>query len=393
MPEDKLDVVPADDQLWSQYCDLAIRSYGHPIPDLALLRPHADARVALRGGRVVAGGLGLLVPQHFGGRLVPAACMAGGCVAPEERGRHLTTHMLTERIRPLQDQGAVLATVWTTSTGYGHRLGWAAPAQTFTWTVPTEELRRSFHATGYEIIHGAHPPSTQLQQNLAGRWNGPWRRPAWWEGWQQDKHPHYATYRFQLPGQNPSGQLSVAFGHDQTGGRQVVVHDFWASTGDTAAAMLAFLGRYNSRIPTVFFQRTGLPPTPVLLERLHRIGSATARHWHPWMIRILDLGAAIRQRGWPEHLDAAIAIEITDDTTSSEPSRYTLRIQNGQADLEPSSAPSRCTLTHRQIAVWYSGGYRTATAAALAGLDGDPCAIADLVQATCDREPWLPEHF
>ncbi|TDD59356.1 hypothetical protein E1293_46485 [Actinomadura darangshiensis] len=60
---------------------------------------------------------------------------------------------------------------------------------------------------------------------------------------------------------------------------------------------------------------------------------------------------------------------------------------------EPSSAPGRCTLTRRQLAVWYAGGYRTATAAALAGMEGALAAIADLVQATSDREPWLPEHF
>jgi predicted acetyltransferase len=166
-----------------------------------------------------------------------------------------------------------------------------------------------------------------------------------------------------------------------------VVHDFWAATSGAAAAMLAFLGRYNSRIPTVTFQRTGLPPTPVLLEQLHRIGLATARHWHPWTLRVLDLRQAVRLRGWPENLNATIPIEVVDDTTGHAgptPEHYTLRIADGEADLEPSSVLGRCTLTRRQFAVWYAGGYRTATAAALAGLDGDPSTIADLIQATTD---------
>ncbi|WP_218005886.1 GNAT family N-acetyltransferase [Actinomadura hibisca] len=390
--DEEVEVVAADEALWNRYTDLATRSYGHPIPDLAHLQPYADTRVALRGGQVIAGGLGLLVPQYFGGRPVPAACMAAGCVAPEERGRHLTTRLLADRIRPLRDQGAVLATVWTTSSGYGHRLGWAAPAPAFTWTIPTEELRRSFPDTGYQISHGTSPQTPSLQQELAAGWNGPWQRPSWWQTWQADKHPQYATYRFHLPGHAPSGLLSVASGHDDTGQRQVVVHDFWARTGGDAAAMLAFLGRYNSRIPIVLFQRTGLPPTPVLLEQLHRIGSAAARHWHPWMIRILDLGEAIRRRGWPPSLNTAIPIEVAD-TPTAPPARYTLLIGDGQADLEPSSAPGRCTLTRRQFAAWYAGGYRTTTAAALAGVDGDQATIADLIRATSDREPWLPEHF
>ncbi|WP_395108333.1 enhanced intracellular survival protein Eis [Actinomadura sp. SCN-SB] len=395
MSEDQpLRVSAADEAQWDQYCALATRSYGHPIPDLTHLFPHADARVALRGDRVIAGGLGLLVPQFFGGRPVPSACMAAGCVAPEERGNHLTTRMLTARIRPLQEQGAVLATVWTTSTGYAHRLGWAAPTPVFTWTVPTDALKRSFDGTGYDIAvaQGADPQSERLQEELAARWNGPWQRPSWWAAWQADKHPQLTTYRFHQPGHDVSGMLSMAFAHDPAAGRQVVVHDFWASTSGPAAAMLAFLGRYNSRISTVAFQRTGLPAASVLLEQLHRIGSATARHWHPWMLRILDLRQAVQRRGWPEVLDTTIPMEVVNEAGTGA-DRFTLRITNGAGDLEPSSAAGRCRLTRRQFAVWYAGGYRTTTAAALAGVDGDPAAIADLIHATSDREPWLPEHF
>ncbi|GAA0544467.1 GNAT family N-acetyltransferase [Actinomadura livida] len=393
MPEDEtLRVVAADDSLWSRYCALAARSYGHLIPDLTRLFPHADARVAVRGDQVIAGGLGLLMPQFFGGRPVLSACMAAGCVAPEERGRHLTTRVLTERIRPLQEQGAVLATVWTTSTGYAHRLGWAAPTSVFSWAVPTNDLKRSFDETGYEIAHGSDVRSERLQKELAARWNGPWQRPPWWAGWQADKHSQFATYRFNLPGQDTSGVLSLAFAQDPAAGQQVVVHDFWASTSGAATAMLTFLGRFSSRIPTVSFQRTGLPAAGVLLEQLDRIGSASARHWHPWMLRILDLRQAVRSRGWPEGLDTTIPIEVVDDP-NAEPQRFTLRIANGVGDLEPSTLTGRCTLTRRHFAVWYAGGYQTATAAALAGVDGDPRTVADLVHATTEREPWLPEHF
>lgn len=390
--EGPVHVIAADEALWSRYRALATRSYGHPIPDLAHLYPHADARVGVRGEQVIAGGLGLLVPQFFGGRPVLSACMAAGCVAPEERGSHLTTRMLAERIHPLQERGAVLATVWTTSTGYAHRLGWAAPTAVFTWTVPTDALHHSFDGAGYQIAHGCDLQAEQLQHDLAAHWNGPWQRPSWWRDWQTDKHPELTTYRFRLPGEPTSGVLSLAFGHAPDAGPQVVIHDLWAATSGAAAAMLAFLGRFNSRFPSVLFQRTGLPAASVLLEGLDRIGSASARHWHPWMLRILDPRQAVRARGWPENLDTAIPLEVAH-SAGAEPERCTLRITAGAGDLEPSRRPGRCTLTSRQFAVWYAGGYRTATAAALAGVTGAPSAIADLVHATAEREPWLPEHF
>lgn len=50
-------------------------------------------------------------------------------------------------------------------------------------------------------------------------------------------------------------------------------------------------------------------------------------------------------------------------------------------------------MARRQFAVLVRGGYRTATAATLAGVRSDPQEVARLVLATADREPWLPEHF
>ncbi|MFJ2901140.1 GNAT family N-acetyltransferase [Streptomyces sp. NPDC087212] len=134
-------VLEADDALWQEYQDLTVRSYGHRVEDVARLREHGDARVAVRDGRVIGGGLALAVPHFFGGRPVPGACLAGGCIAPEARGSRLWSTLLEERLRPLKEQGAVLATAWTASTGYGHRMGWAAPSQVYSWTVPTDELR------------------------------------------------------------------------------------------------------------------------------------------------------------------------------------------------------------------------------------------------------------
>lgn len=393
MPEDtSVSVVEADDGLWNEYEALAHRSYGHPVADVSRLRKHADVRVAVRDGRVVAGGLGLLMPQFFGGRPVPGACMASGCVAPEERGSRLWARILDERIRPLQEQGAAVATAWTASTGYGHRMGWAAPAQVFSWTVPTDQLKDSFHEDGFDVTHGTSPQSLLMQREAATHWNGPWLRPDWWEDWQQDEHPDLAHYRFSLPGQEPAGLLSLAVERQPGQARQLVVHDFWAATARAATAMLAFLGRYNSRIPSALFQRTGLPPAPLLLHHLERVGSAAARAWHPWMLRVLDPARAVAMRGWRDDLDLALPLGlVTEDGERTR--RYTLRVAAGTGELAPSSGEAHLTLTRRQFAVWYAGGYRTAPAALLAGVRGDPQEVARLVRATADREPWLPEYF
>ncbi|MEU0060047.1 GNAT family N-acetyltransferase [Streptomyces sp. NPDC006334] len=388
---DSITVVPADADLLTEYDALATRAYGRPVDDVTQLAGHADVRVALQGGRVIAGGLGMLIPQHFGGRPVPSACLGAGCVAPEHRGDRLTVRMLNERIRPLAEQGAVLATVWTSSNGYARRMGWEAPVPVFSFSVATDALKRDFAPGDFEIEHGLTPDSEELQRNLAPLWNGTLRRPSWWTAHTQRRHD-LTFYRFSRPGRGAGGYLSLATRQHDRHGAHLDVHDFWASDEAVASAMLAFLGRHNSRIRSIGFQRTSLPPHPLLLHGLHRYGSATAEVWHPWMLRILDLPEAVRLRGWPADLDTTLPIGIEQENGDTD--RYLLQISHGAADLQPTTAECRVRLTHRQATVWYAGGYRSTAAARMAGVRAaDEQSLATLIRSTTEHELWLAEHF
>lgn len=381
-------IVEADDALWADYNALATRAYGHQVPDITHLASHADRRVALREGRVIAGGMGLLVPQYFGGRAVPAALLSCGSVAPEERGTQFTATMFEHRLRPLQEQGAVIATVWTASNRYGHRLGWQAPAPVYSWSLPTDELRHGFSDEGFEVSHGATAQTHRLQDELARQWNGTWQRPFWWQAWQQRRHPQAATYRFARQGRDLTGVLMVASEIDPAHGRVLSVHEFWARDHDTATAMLAFLSRQGARTTTLTFQRTALPPTPLLLHHLRRVNALQTRSWQPWMMRVLDPAAAVRARGWPE-VEAELPLEIIEDPTQ----RHTLYLSAGHGVLEPSTRPGLVRLTPSQFAAWFAGAYRSPAAATMAGVRADPVTLAKLVALTCGQEPWLADYF
>ncbi|MER0241351.1 GNAT family N-acetyltransferase [Streptomyces sp. HSW2009] len=256
----QLTFTSADDGLWEQYDQLATRAYGHPISDITHLREHADLHVAIRGHRVIAGGLGLLLDQFFGGNPVPSACLGDGCVAPEERGEHLATAMTAARLRPLAERGAVVSTISTSSTGYARHLGWEAPTQVLAWTVATDDLQRSFTDTDFEVQHGLTNETESLQRRLARHWNGPLHRPTWWNEWKHDKS-NLTSYRFARPGHPTAGLLSLTTQRHERHGMNLTVHDFWADSQPTAVAMLAFLGRHNTRARTTTFRRGGLPPS------------------------------------------------------------------------------------------------------------------------------------
>jgi predicted acetyltransferase len=387
----ELTFVPADDGRWQQYDELATRSYGHRVADITDLREHADLQVAIRDGRVVAGGLGFVVDQFFGGSPVPSACLAAGCVAPEERGHHLASRMTEERLRPLREQGAAISAHSTSSNGYARRFGWEAPVQVFAWTVATDDLRRSFAAEDFEIEHGLTEDAQALQRDLARQWNGPVLRPAWWSAWKETKSA-LTTYRFNRPGHPASGVLSLTTKRRERHGMSLVVHDFWAASQPTAAAMFGFLGRHNTRAETIEFRRGSLPPYPALLHNLHRF-RPVAESWHPWMLRILDVPEAIRLRGWPADLTTAVPIEIENEAGGSW-DRWMFHAQDGAAELAPTRMEGQVTLTRRQLAVWYAGGYRSATSARMAGVYAvSEEALAALIRTTTDLEPWLPDHF
>lgn len=105
----------------------------------------------------------------------------------------------------------------------------------------------------------------------------------------------------------------------------LTVHDFWTADHDTACAMLAFIGRHNARAETIDFRRGALPPFPDLLHTLHRF-RPTAQAWHPWMLRILDVEAALGLRGCPADLEFTTTVEITAPGATD---RYRLHIADG----------------------------------------------------------------
>lgn len=387
----ELTFAPADDGRWQQYDKLATRSYGHRVGDITDLREHADLQVAIRDGRVVAGGLGFVVNQFFGGSPVPSACLGAGCVAPEERGQRLGARMTAERLRSLRERGAVIAANSTSSNGYARRLGWEAPVHVFAWTVAADDLKRSFTGEDFEIEHGLTEDAQTLQRDLARQWNGPVLRPAWWSAWKEHKSA-LTTYRFNRPGHPTAGVLSLATKRRERHGMSLVVHDFWAASQPTAAAMLAFLGRHNTRAETIEFRRGALPPYPTLLHNLNRF-RPVAESWHPWMLRILDIPEAIRLRGWPADLTTAVPIEIENETGDSW-DRWMLQVKAGAGEIAPTHVEGQVTFTRRQLAVWYAGGYRSATSARMAGVHAvSEKALATLLRSTADLEPWLPDHF
>lgn len=97
-------------------------------------------------------------------------------------------------------------------------------------------------------------------------------------------------------------------------------------------------------------------------------------------------------RGWLADLNATVPIEIENENGAWD--RYVLQITAGSAEISPTHTEGKVTLTRRQLAVWYAGGYRTVASARMAGVRAaSEKALATLIRSTTELEPWLPDHF
>lgn len=261
----------------------------------------------------------------------------------------------------------------------------------FAWTVTTDDLRASFTVGDYEVDHGLTPAAQALQRELAAEWNGPVQRPDWWWSWKQTKSG-LTTYRFSKPSQPVAGLLCLAMTRREPRGMMLVVHDLWAADREAAAAIYGFLGGHHSRAEIVHFRRGALPPYPTLLHGLRRY-RLTAEAWHPWMLRILDIGQALRLRGWPADLRFTTTIGV-EGSVPHAGSGYQLRVTDGQAEVDVVDSEPIVVFSSGQLAVWYAGGYATAAAARLSGVRSTSVeALATLLRATGHLEPWLPDLF
>ena len=159
---------------------------------------------------------------------------------------------------------------------------------------------------------------------------------------------------------------------------EMLVRDWGARTPAAARAILSFLGDHWSTVETVTLG-TG-PMDPVLGVLGERI--AQSRVLDQWMIRLVDVGAAMTQRGYSCG-DGRVVFEVEDDLVAGNRGRWALVVRDGAGAWERCDGGDvagadvvRCGA--RGLAQVYSG-YRPAAAVRLAGLiDGSDAAMAAL---------------
>ena len=359
----------------------------------------------IRNGSTVVGGCALLpLGQYFGGRSVPMIGVAAVAVAPEHRGRNTATTLMRSAVQEMHERGIALSALYPATLPLYRSVGYEQAGVRFEIRIPAKTLSAKFADDGMEIraITPADEPAIRkVYHARAAKAAGNLDRSDF--NWHRVKAPR---------GQIACGYVVINAANRRAEGYCYYLQKDNASPPDAAhaplvmhvtdlvalppaagRALLGFFARHRSMIDQVFFQ--GNPNDPILKLLPER--NYGARLLDHWMLRIVDVKAALQARGYPP-LDAQLHLEVMDDLLEGNHGRFLLEIKSGKPRVS-SGGRGEIRIDVRGLAALYSSHLSPHELQAIGQLtlaretrDAD-AALAEAQAVFAGPAPWLGDMF
>ncbi len=360
---------------------------------------HDQIRTVCLGGQVAAGLIRIPMGQFFGSRAVSMVGIAGVAVAPEHRGQGVATAMMIRCIQELAAEGVALSSLFPASVRLYRQSGYEVAGHVFGQTLPLATLQlhrapptkldhlrlRPLHASDRAITEARSLERHRQRHGMLQRGPYLWSR-AYFHKMFGHSHGVGVFDGDRLCGHAWYGQTTDA---DQPG---LALRD--VSADHPAAGMK--LWQHFASYSTIFTNLLHyLPPDDPWLGLLPE-ATATVQLKTPWMLRIVDLPAAMAQRGWPALAAAQLGLQIADDPAGLLTGSWQLAVQGGQGTCARASnlqdGPT-LTMDIRAVAALYTG-YRSASQLRQLGwLQGDDNAVAAADALFAAQVPAMSEMF
>ena len=283
--------------------------------------------------------------QFWGGRSVPMTGIAGVVVAPERRGGGTATRMMREAVQDLHARGVPLSALYPATVPLYQRAGYERAGGRYQVEldlrdVPnfrTGDLRR-LDGPADEAMRAMYTAYAASRNGYLDRGEYVWNRTF--------RTQHKRVFGFAVGNE---GYVALEHSKDYQGEMRVEVTDFVALTAAGGRRLLGLLADYRSISRTVSWHG-GSPDLFLLLlpERRHEI-----RLTEYWMLRIVDVPAALSLRGY-HPVSLALDLEVEDDVVEANCGRWRLSLENGIPHVERGGA-GELKLDVRALAMLYSG--------------------------------------
>ena len=116
------------------------------------------------------------------------------------------------------------------------------------------------------------------------------------------------------------------------------------------------------------------------------------RHWADWMVRVLDVPAALAARGYPPGVEAELHLAVEDPRYEENGGPWVLRVSGGEGRVER-GGDARLRVDVRALAPLFTGFQAPRQLSLSCALEGDSDSIALAGAIFAGPSPWLIDAF
>jgi predicted acetyltransferase len=346
-------------------------------------------RVLRESGRPVAGLTLIPMAQLFGGRAVPMTGVNLVGTAPEARGRGVATRLMEASVREMRASGVPISTLYPAKQTLYRRVGWEIAGARWELSVGARDI----DVTSRDLAVRASGPDdlpairTLHRESITGA-TGPIERPDFM--WRRVVDPPKRdALGFVVEGAaGPEGYVYLHVARSEGLRQELTITDLAAATPSAARRLLRFLADHDSLADRIVW--FGNPADPLLGFLAEFVWKG--RVFFPWMVRILDVKAALEARGYPLGLRAELHLEIEDPLLAENAGRFVLEVADGTGRVR-SGGRGSIRAHVRGLAAIYGGWITPRAARTLALLDATEAELAAAAPVFAGPVPWMSDMF
>jgi predicted acetyltransferase len=386
--------LPSGETDLPRFADIAARSLAFPAERALVWFERAGARnvrVARRGADVVGGHIVIPMGHWVGGRAVPCIGISGVAVAPEHRSRGVCSEMMRVALQDARREGVPLSSLYPATFPVYRAAGYEAAGSRFVYRIVLASIGpASRDVEVREVSSSDHAAIRDLYDANARTLTGAVARTPYF--WTRIHEPFGEDARaFLVEGDaGPEGYAVITYRPSPSplAPAEIPVRDAVARTPRAARRILRLLADHRSVARTA-----AIPggPGDVLLGHMTEPRLEVAE-MQQWMLRVVDVRAALEGRGWPSSVRGELHVDVRDALLRENARRWVIEVGGGRAEVREGGSGA-VTLDVRGLAGLYTG-HLSGAGLRVAGLgDGSDEDLAKATALFAGPAPWAADFF
>jgi predicted acetyltransferase len=349
-----------------------------------------NVRVLRTADRSDAAMLRIPMGQYFGGRSVPMLGIAGVAVAPEARGRGLARQLMQNVLHELYADGWPISCLFASTQSLYRQVGYEQAGYRFQIRLPLAHIDvRERELAVIPLDEGRWGDVERCYRDFASRCDG-WldRGPYIWSRVREFRGEPYRGFGIEAEGRL-EGYVFLTQRRRPDGGRQeLLLSDIAFSSARAGRRLLGFLSDYAMVGEDVVF--SGGPHHSLLWLLGQQRYNVTLKDY--WMLRVVNVAAAVQARGYSRSVSAEVPLHIDDDLIEANVGPHVLRVHDGRGRLEPGGSGG-IRLGAAAFAALWSGFASPAQLALLGCIRGPEEQLAALAAVFAGPAPSMADMF